>query len=300
MRLPPELRDIIWNLALPRRLITPRAVGGVYAPAAPALAQACRESRAVALRHGSPRSFDHGRKRGSTAWYDPWRDVVLWAGTMPSHSGREHPVCGSIWANVASVAVDTRYACPAWRWAGTVFNEDSVATLRRVSILGSAGYHAGGRWDPGTDQAVFGNASVALVDLRDAREVTRIRGILYGGRGSRGCGQALTIAAARAGNKNQWWVDTVAAVKLEWLKANYTAETLHEPGSGGPAPVKVSSQGWDDDNEWIKATLGKLPEIRHAFMIRKKHEDLLTMKNRSRGCRYPGICWADGKWCKRS
>lgn len=61
MRLPTEPRHMIWRLAMPRRLIIPLPQEGVCFPGPPVLAQACRDSRAVSLKHGSAFSSDSDR-----------------------------------------------------------------------------------------------------------------------------------------------------------------------------------------------------------------------------------------------
>ncbi|RYP51696.1 hypothetical protein DL768_002997 [Monosporascus sp. mg162] len=81
-KLPPELRQRIWDLAIPRRYV--RAVrlsdrGGVL-QRPPDVAQVCREARAVATRHGGMWKTSY-QGYPQWTWFQADRDVVIWNNT---------------------------------------------------------------------------------------------------------------------------------------------------------------------------------------------------------------------------
>lgn len=309
MRLPIELRHMIWELVIPSRLIVPKVSGFVYSPGPPAIAQACRDSRAVALKHGGPYSFDTDKKCGSTAWYDSSRDVILWAGRIPRRwLWSNNRICPDIWQAATSLTLLARKVDDVKAWAENFFflpyssyyrrsYLPSYANLRQIDVLlQSEGYFANANWAPKTVQAIFGNESVILIDLRDTDEVKRVQKIFNADYRTRAGIRALGSASGILASPGCPWPEIQAEIKLQWLKCNYQQDTVNAPKSGGPTPVKVENYEWDDTNEWIKATLEKLREIRPVFMIRKKGEDQIAMRSRHRGSRRPNVCWDDGKW----
>ncbi|RYP66664.1 hypothetical protein DL771_007663 [Monosporascus sp. 5C6A] len=114
--------------------------------------------------------------------------------------------------------------------------------------------------------------SVVLVDLRNEREVSRIRKILNG--------------AMDPGREFKW----------QWLMVNRKYDWYRNGRSGGlPVPHEIG-EDWDENDQCIEATLSRLLEIRPTFVIRNQGKALLRLQSRQRVNGRPNVYWDDGEW----
>lgn len=83
-RLPKEIKEMVWALAIPRRAYSykkPRKYFGITSLPAPAITQVCTESRAVALRYG--RYYPVRQSRGCLD--SSWQSFICWSWFSPDH-----------------------------------------------------------------------------------------------------------------------------------------------------------------------------------------------------------------------
>ena len=295
MRLPPELRSTIWDLTLQGRLIMPKRQGHVYCPGPPSIAWVCHESRQVALKNGSPCSFDLAQKCGSTAWFDQSRDVVVWSLGAPPKSAKQYQICPPLWPAVACISVlyDKRIKFLA-DWARQFLSQTSPMRLKVINVLSSRGYAARIDWGPDLLDAVFGERSALVIDLEDEDQINRLKAALDSDARARYCLLALERNLSDLEDHQDSWTSLVADIKKYWLeRASQSGEIrVLVPGSKPRRPVTY--------DECIQVAMKLMPRIRPAFLIYKKEDDLISMPNRSRGERYPQVRFVNGSWRQKS
>ncbi|RYP16485.1 hypothetical protein DL767_010175 [Monosporascus sp. MG133] len=316
-KLPAEIRMLIWEATLPRRYIFYNAYSGrVSSIRPPAIAQVCRESRALALKNGSPHFFQSIHHVGLT-WYDPSRDSVFWGfwnPPQPKPSGYKEPcphpslvhamtsVMLDFWdldrefendqVDAKQLARSLSHGCMGWqniRVLNLVFYDKHIPSQRH--------------WKPKIIDAIFGIDMIRCVDLRDEKEVEFISQILYSHQGSIGDGSELvgahadvrSVYKAREQPASQheeplsnltYWDVLMRDFKYQWLIDCY--EHDHETDSS--AVRLYHGQPIDEANFWVKKTMARMPEIRPVFLFEKERTEV-PRRGRVRMVSWNGQAW---------
>ncbi|RYP91041.1 hypothetical protein DL770_002871 [Monosporascus sp. CRB-9-2] len=304
-KLPAEIRMLIWEATLPRRYIFCPFYRPLIILGPPAIAQVCRESRAIALKNGSPH-FLMGFCEGYDVltWYDPSRDSLLCdlfrlnpyghtepfprpllvrAMTSMMHQERHFSTdFENHQANAKQLARRLGLMCMERQNIRVV---NLVLYPNHVKLHALRGEFPGQRhWKPSIIDAIFGIDMIRFVDLEDEKEVESISQILYSHQGSIGDGSELvrahaavrSIYKAREQSASQheeplsnlkYWDVLMRDFKYHWLIDRY--EHDHETDSS--AVRLYPGQPIDEANSWIKKTIAKIPEIRPVFLFQKEN-----------------------------
>ncbi|RYP91040.1 hypothetical protein DL770_002870 [Monosporascus sp. CRB-9-2] len=261
MRLPLEIRTIIWEETLPRhrRLITSHIYGGRFAPLPPILAHVCRESRSIALCHGSYHYISCERHR---AWFRPKIDVVYWElgdSAFPDESSINHAV------KHLAICYDPTETPPT----GINFQKsveyiahrlECWQNLRTIDVVLSSPYGGLGKinWESTTAEELFGDHTVVTIDLRDEVEFSRANKILQQERSGIGRSHLANLIKARRvlDGSNQTvstsWIQILSRAQYSWLKGAYKREQGQVTDA---VKVKRDYTTWDLNHPWIKRTL---------------------------------------------
>ncbi|CAJ2506239.1 Uu.00g003690.m01.CDS01 [Anthostomella pinea] len=299
MGLPLEIREMIWEEALPRRVISADHNESTFLPGPPSIAQVCRESRAFAIRSGSPRTFDHvdGSPRGT--WFDASRDVVLGnhgpcsCPPSPVPQGRPEPRCRCFWSSLRSITLQSNWldSRPLERFTfkdrldneprrplrplssimltalGWRHKTHKYSKLQKINIFPAQDClrdfypkNSFPYWPREVLDLLFENNTIRLVDLRDAHEVAGVVSTLSAHYWSEPCGRFIQRAHEAVVDK-RWnrWEETVHDLKHEWLTSSYYRGRADDV----LARVLVNHryEDWDVNDPWIKEALAKMPEI---------------------------------------
>ncbi|RYP21210.1 hypothetical protein DL765_002349 [Monosporascus sp. GIB2] len=276
MRPPLEIRTIIWEEALPRqrRLITSIFYDGRFAPPPPALAHAYRESRIIALRHGSYRyvSFEH-----YSAWFRPKMDVVCWkiwdAAGLPEWAINHAAERLAIFFHPANRfgGVKQKYL---WEPIEYIAHDPELwENLRTVDIVlsGVQDCFVSENLEPTAAEELFGNHTAAMVDLKDGEECSRVMRLLRQDHTNRSSLDGLIRARRILDGSNQTasasWTKILGLAQYSWLKGAYKREKGRVTDT---VKVDRDSTKWDLDHPWIKRALANMPEVRPFFMLARK------------------------------
>ncbi|KAI1863353.1 uncharacterized protein JN550_009673 [Neoarthrinium moseri] len=164
-RLPAEVRNMVWNLALPAQVVKithTRSTGGLRFRFAtrnppPAVSQVCQEARQVARRHGAIRAIEHevnltGRLRfrrqmqmdpnhqnpprfeREWSWFDSYRDMLL-VDILDSHS-RLPPANGllQLTRSTESVMLEKTGSLRDQAWLEDLFDPHHFPKLKTVIV----------------------------------------------------------------------------------------------------------------------------------------------------------------------
>lgn len=273
----------------------PKRQGHVYCPGPPLITRVCRESRQVALKNGSPRSFDRAEKCGSTGWFDPSRDVVVWSLAALS---RQNSICPSLWPAVTCISILYEGKPSTFtEWVDQFLSQGPTTRLKSIDVLQSRGYAANIGWGPDLLHDVFGERSALIIDLEAKNEVERIVRALRSDRKARGCLTALHNELDKLLVHQKAWTKIAAKIKKHWLKETYKSGVIQVLGSRPEPRLPETYDGeGHEDTEWVQVAMRHMPRIRPAFLIYKKQGDLISLPNRSRGERYPQVQFHDGNW----
>ncbi|RYO99617.1 hypothetical protein DL764_006758 [Monosporascus ibericus] len=267
-----EIRMLIWEATLPRRyiLFNPYCYSTVIL-GPPAIAQVCRESRALALKNVSPRSLQTVLVDGLT-WYDSSRDSVFWgirysSDFVPLARTEPYPRPLPVSA-ITSIMYEDRdfntsfenhqaYAKQLARilsheWIGSQ-NIGVVNLVLYNKRIPDQTY-----WEPKIIDTVFGVDMIRFADLRDEREVESHQS-------DTAREQPASPYEESLSNLKHWDV-LMRDFKYQWLIDRY--EHDHETDSS--AIRLYHGQPIDEANSWVKKTIAKMPEIRPVFVFRKE------------------------------
>ncbi|RYP50497.1 hypothetical protein DL768_004002 [Monosporascus sp. mg162] len=321
-KLPAEIRMLIWEATLPRRYI---CFGLIHGPREilrpPAIAQVCRESRAITLKNGSPHYIYSCGYDGLT-WYDPSRDSVLWGSprvqpsrrTVPRSRPRLLDAMTSIMYWGFNIGFGNHQA-DAKQLARSLSDEYmGMQNIRVVNLLLYDKYvvspalhgEVPGRrdWKPKVIDAIFGIDTIRFVDLRDEKEVESISQILCSRQSSIEDGSELIRAHAlvQSGHKAReqsasqheepssnpkYWDVLMRDFKYQWLIDRY--EHDHETDSS--AVRLYHGQHIDEANTWVKKTIAEIPEIRPVAVFRKE-----SMPASYYTWKVPTVSWNGQAW----
>ncbi|KAK1837447.1 hypothetical protein CCHR01_19931, partial [Colletotrichum chrysophilum] len=162
-RLPPEIRHRIWELAIPVRALRLRRGRGGFIPTlrSPAVAETCREGRAVAVAHGggmvSVTACGKGEAvRRCWSWFDGRRDVLeleRWVSLERDEPKGVRELVGRARHVLAPRAEAT--------WFKRLFEE--AAGLRRVSLKFDTTVASRCAWDANVVRGVFGSVDTVAI-----------------------------------------------------------------------------------------------------------------------------------------
>ncbi|KAK1585637.1 uncharacterized protein LY79DRAFT_262055 [Colletotrichum navitas] len=181
-RLPPELRHRIWSLAIPTRVLRlSRRASKKHTTlhmSPPAIAQACREARAVATRNGGNVYLKHDTAnpespiRTTRHWFDSCQDVL--------ELDRRVDVAGDKPRGSRDLVRDAQHILAPRaeaEWFARLFRQ--TAHLRRLSLMFDAVSVSSCAWDSGVVRRLFGDAgTVVTMDLENAGEIAWVKGVL--------------------------------------------------------------------------------------------------------------------------
>lgn len=323
-KLPPEIRTLIWEAALPRRSLPIGFSKGagyeILGP--PTIAQVCGESRAVALRHGSPQpvklcpmnAYPH-----LFTWLDPSRDAILHPDWYTPHPFPETAsvTLGDLDWDYTILSNEKSYVRGLKRLLRTVKALKKEAKNTRIINLTFYSFEDGfgmhpAILKPGVGDAILGIDWFRTVDLRDENEVEFISHILYGNRQISHYGQDLvkSHAAVRGLSKvteqqkrhysvfpptSRNWDVFMQTFKYHWLNYCYKCDQNHTP-----LAVRVNlGQEIDEGNAWIKTSLEQLPEIRPVYLI-TRYPTEATLSHEGKWKEKPKVLWNGWKWERRS
>lgn len=298
-KLPPELRLLIWEAALPRRTILYRSCNRyesvIHGP--PTIAQVCRESRIVALKNGSPHAlkFKDGRKRNTLlTWYDASRDMFTvrceCTHCLPPVRKQSRLLCG-IYPAVKYVSFEFHQRLidnGALRIDDNRFLKDISLLLRKLRAMRRSMENIGhvniilnrnSFGDLGGKASVVRDAVPTrqdiLVDLTDEMDVEIVAQILYRHLATRPAGSKLmkTHAAVRGHIETdahlpyaqRGWEFVMQALKHTWLQECYRRDWHTEPS----AIYMAYNDDINEGNAWVKSVLSELPRITPVFAVTK-------------------------------
>ncbi|RYO78986.1 hypothetical protein DL766_000633 [Monosporascus sp. MC13-8B] len=203
----------------------------VYAPGPPpALAQVCRESRAVALGNGSPRSFDRGGKRGSSAWYNPSRDFVVSKDKVPLRP--RNLICPDLWKAVNGIVLTIRSKDSMGARAKAFLNPDTITQLRQTTSPAVPPRHR----------------PCGPCRSRDEHDASRFRKIPSGAMDPGRYDCVLMHAFDRLEERTSW-TRIVWEFRRQWLMVNRKYDQYRNGRSRGlPVPHEVSDD-WDENDQ---------------------------------------------------
>ncbi|RYP21211.1 hypothetical protein DL765_002350 [Monosporascus sp. GIB2] len=312
-----EIRMLVWEAALPRRYISFECSPAILGP--PAIAQVCRESRAIALKNGSPHFFRAYAYYDCWTWYDPSRDSVFLGPFRPKSSGPRpllvHAMT-SIIVQEGDFGIDSenhqvRAKQLVRRLSRKCMGRPNIQAVHVVIYEKYVDLHPlrsevsdGSYWKPDVADAIFGIDTIRLVDLRDEKEVESISQILHSRQGSIEDGSELVIAhaamrsvyEAREQPASQhkaplsdlkYWDVLMRDFKYQWLIDCYE----HEHKTNSSAIRLYHGQPIDEANPWIKKTIAKIPEIRPVSLFRKDYKRAYHLVGK-----IPSVSWNGQAW----
>ncbi|KAK8879782.1 hypothetical protein PGQ11_001076 [Apiospora arundinis] len=270
MKLPIELREMIWKLSLPRQFIRVRPSGYIFVPRPPVLLQVCQESRNLMMKIGRPCYFDTWTKSPSSLWLNPAIDVLYYTPYSTAGLPERHPIFErNLFNTVERVTLDRNNLFD--------FMNDVAPTMLSLKevlvVLGDKGsVFSGNYWtSPTWQRQVFGEENWRLVHL-DGNEdnknaINRLICFLYRGKGGTAFGKALDQAHEEY-KDGKTWTDIVENCEVEWLAGLY--EALKERGmtlrSRKPRLIKSRSDINRDDS-WTREALSLMPKLQPVFVL---------------------------------
>ncbi|KAI0887508.1 uncharacterized protein GGS22DRAFT_198753 [Annulohypoxylon maeteangense] len=305
--LPPELRIMIWEKAVPRRAISLMLDDDeeITPLPPPAIAHVCRESRGVYLNHYTKDPFV------ALGWFNHATDIFIWK-PIPDllfkihwlfrddnffhnlTSLTLHDACSSSWVEDLHDAAewDPMRAYASWRLPEDQdptglrfifrFVQEERCALRTLNIFN----HTARSRDTFTLRssllsipiaAMFGVDSVVTVDMTDTQEVARVADVLRTDEwdNTRACVNGLTRiereldAEQRRAHWNGLWFD----YKLAWLSEIYQRDNVRglpdDPPDvdGWDHESLMFRLNWDESDPVVKKCLRKMPEIKFVYVI---------------------------------
>lgn len=182
-RMPPEIRHRIWAMAIPTRALRLRKSGKsgpVSKLLPPAVAQTCREARAVAATDGGMVSLTIPDPKGGVpttdwAWFDGRRDVLELERWMSVEKDEPRGIRALVQRarHILAPRADAE-------WFARLFRE-TAPVMRRVSLKFDTAVVSRCAWEPEVVRALFGRVdTVEMLDLEDAGEIARVKDVLGG------------------------------------------------------------------------------------------------------------------------
>ncbi|KAL0936233.1 uncharacterized protein CTRU02_208448 [Colletotrichum truncatum] len=180
-RLPPEIRHRIWSLALPTRALRlHKSTKDAFKPTLrpPAVAEACREARAVATQHGGMVCLTgyarspNDQARTYRTWFDARHDVLELERWVSLEADEPRGV-RSLVQRARHILAPRAEA----EWFAQLFRE--AGSLRQVSLKFDTSIASRCAWDPNVIGDLFGRVdTVRILDLEDAEEIARFKAAL--------------------------------------------------------------------------------------------------------------------------
>ncbi|KAI1411769.1 hypothetical protein F5Y13DRAFT_165000 [Hypoxylon sp. FL1857] len=297
MRLPPEIRFMIWELALPRKILCLEEIDRdtedhsfasyqfVTSSPPPPVAQVCRESRTVACRTGRlmpirnavvyPPDITPGKMpswcRTQWAWYDPSLDS-LYLRPLTDHL-RSLEAILELTTCTQHVTLDGGSTNTRWTHLfHRLFSPYYFPQLKAVGLVG--GLHVvPRRSDPVLETRLFGcgrNYPFSIdIDDEPARNAL-MKGVKTG-YVSKGLGDFLAnvhrVTWSNSPNhRGVEWNRYKASLDDEWFLIQYHWSPL---GGGGDVKYAVKREklpGLSED--WFQKTLSRFPVVRRVALLR--------------------------------
>ncbi|KAK6854754.1 hypothetical protein PG995_009847 [Apiospora arundinis] len=273
MKLPPEIRDMIWHLVMPKRLILPRPSGFTLLPRLPMLAQVCSDSRSFVLRQGMLCYHEQWKKHPSTAWLNPEHDVVFCKDIPAKVSS--HPISDKFLMDHATrIAIEERHLTHSLSY----FIECTPSVKEVLVLMNTQSEtfpNLTKSWDSATNKRVFGDDGWLCVDLEDDDEKDRAADTLLGPEKTFYLWWALTEKRwYRYRSFQKRWAECLEATKEQWLIDAYFLEENEERARGVPRAAMISFENQvrqhritSRDVAWVKQTLARIPKLRPVFMV---------------------------------
>ncbi|TDZ21865.1 hypothetical protein Cob_v004807 [Colletotrichum orbiculare MAFF 240422] len=182
-QLPPEIRHRIWALTLPTRALRlpprkPQQAAAMTASSSSssssssglgpptATAAVCREARAVATQHAGNVVL-----AGARRWFDRRRDVLVLERWVDVEADAPRGI-----RDVVRAARHLLLPRAGAEWYLRVFRH--AESVRRVSVTFDTCLASRCAWDGAVVERFFDGDAVELLDLEDAGEIARARGVL--------------------------------------------------------------------------------------------------------------------------
>ncbi|GJC83094.1 hypothetical protein ColLi_05932 [Colletotrichum liriopes] len=183
-RLPPEIRQRVWSLAIPTRILRPSRRNSknhdILLMRPPAIAGACREARAIATRNGRivPLTYDTANAENPTRtiryWFDSSHDVLELDRRVDIEEDEPRGIRDLVYE--AQHILASRAEA---EWFARLFQQ--TAHLNRLSLRFDTVSVSPCTWDLGVIKRLFGEAStVVTMDLENADEIAWVKGVLQG------------------------------------------------------------------------------------------------------------------------
>ncbi|KAH0431611.1 hypothetical protein CcaCcLH18_06915 [Colletotrichum camelliae] len=270
-RLPPEIRHRIWELAIPVRALRLRRGRGGFIPTLrpPAVAETCREGRAVATAHGGGMVSVTGCGKGEEerrcwSWFDGRRDVLeleRWV-SLERDEPRSVRELVSRARHVLAPRADAT-------WFKRLFEE--AVELRRVSLKFDTTVASRCAWDANVVRDVFGSVdTVAILDLEDAEEIGRFKGALgehwrcpfFCEFDIEGWAREKKTATAVGEKGEKWMRELEGSWMSEVARGLVMAKTKMGP-----------NDGIDVEDEDVRRALSCMPDVRlvRAYLLADVH-----------------------------
>lgn len=269
MKLPPELRTIIWKKATPRgrRLLGALfcKAAGWFCPQPPTTAHICRESREVALRYGSWSDSS----KDCYGWFNPLADVVIWEmgrGTYETRTAISYQA-RHITLFFERPSLENYCLGPTLRqmaehltWWGDLRTIDISLPPRHQCLIGE-------NWPMSAVKDLFGNDKFVTIDLRDEEDTRRVANLLRQFPAGRHHLLSLLDGTRRLQYHDQSHPASWGAVRD--LAQYYWPRSVYER-DGDHVADAVRVRGWmrrDLEQPWIKRTLASMPELRPVMVL---------------------------------
>ncbi|KAI0010294.1 hypothetical protein F4779DRAFT_616724 [Xylariaceae sp. FL0662B] len=295
MSLPPELRDMIWEFAIPQRHVMSSDFFGSITSSQPIIAYVCRESRAIACRHGSWWPALHEEK--SKVWFDPKNDaffaVRLCTDMIVLKELVSHIETLTLWTREIKLGSHYLPTLAGSLKLMAICPEESK-NIKLVNVL----YHGVlGSWSPrlrynDLTKRFDSSVETATVDLWDRDGVRQAINTMSDDSTSHLLKRMvmseydqLIADIGRIDQRlqrcNGWWKKIIVRdAQLGWLSGKYWLEK--PPGVRVPE-VRASgfeAEPWelkewelrDMEHPWVKETLAKMPELRPVVSSTQSHD----------------------------
>ena len=278
-KFPPEIRDMIWEAALP----PPRWVRYQYklltTLPAPNVAHVCKESRIIALKQGSRHAFQFPGDWKRFTWFCPSQDTLCVGiehidelhtheGNQDSHSSPLFPVVEHVaFAYARPVNGYPDESCD--HWADLAFLQTYLSHvlnhMRNVKVvnLSLAYCYLEYIWKHKTARTILGSGNDRIVDLTDEKEVEDVSKVFSSSEATESlAGHLLRSQKAVQGvseeDKNKLDPTRSWGRYMELVKRNW-----HQGRRSG----YDKSTNIDGENDWVKSLPAELPQIRPVFIF---------------------------------
>ncbi|KAM0810399.1 hypothetical protein AB5N19_10748 [Seiridium cardinale] len=298
-RLPPEIRCIVWDFALPQNLLRITGDHWVFDDkewfgwkyehrhAAPAVTQVCREGRSIARRTGAMIPVTRIRSASDDdsdtlpcyetewSWFDCTRDVLyLDFSTMPNDD-KIHESLGGI-LKLTTCAKHVALKCSSdqghWDYIEPLFDPRHFPSLERVDLIG-AEHGFTERTDLVLEARLFWLSKWAItIDVDDSEDFLHTLRLHH----SSPLISQIERELTRLADSNYWhirsrirtgflnWSDFKRGLVRKWFAVQY----LWSPLGGSEGSKILGERRIGASNDWVKTMRPKMPSFHRGMLVK--------------------------------